>query len=98
MDYIIKLCISSSCDNCVNYYRPVGCCTLHCVVIEKCTASLVDNQSSAVNRLASKMSGYEGIISNFLNICWFLISLPLCNTEMILNTQSIYRVGELYNF
>jgi len=36
MNYIIKLCTSSSCDNCVNYYRPpVGCCTLHCVVCWK---------------------------------------------------------------
>jgi hypothetical protein len=66
--------------------------------IEKGTASLVDNQSSAVQSLASKMSGYEGIISNFLNVCWFLISLPLRSTEMILNAQSIYCVGELYNF
>jgi hypothetical protein len=61
--------------------------------VEKCTASLVDNQYSAAYSLASKMSGYEGIISDFLKVCWFLISLPLCSTEMILNAQSIYRVG-----
>jgi len=35
MNYIMKLCISSSCDNCVNYYRPVGCCTLDHVVCQK---------------------------------------------------------------
>jgi len=66
--------------------------------MEKGAASLVDNQSSAVQSLTSKMSGYEGIISNFLNACWFLISFPLCSTEMILNAQSIYRVGEYNNF
>jgi hypothetical protein len=66
--------------------------------VEKCTASLVDNQYSAVYSLAQKMSGYEGIVSDLLNVCWFLISLPICSTEIILNAQSIYSVGELYNF
>ena len=66
--------------------------------VEKCTASLADSQYSAVYSIAQKMSGYEGIVSDLLKVCWFLISLPLCSSEMILNTQSIYNVGELYDF
>jgi len=39
--------------------------------VKKCTASLVDNQYSAAYSLASEMSGYEGIISDFLiKVCW----------------------------
>jgi hypothetical protein len=41
-----------------------------------------------------KVSIYEGIISDILKVCWFLINLPLCSFEMI-NRQSIYCVDEL---
>ena len=34
--------------------------------------------------LCHKMSFYEGIISDILTVCWFLISLPFSTTQVIL--------------
>jgi len=33
-----------------------------------------------------KMSSYEGMISDILTICWFLISLPFRSIEMVLQS------------
>ena len=63
------------------------CVEAPCTVFfaDKCTAWLVGNQYSAVYiPFHLKVSGYEGIISDILRVCWFLISLPFSSTEMLL--------------
>jgi len=32
MNFIIKYCMTWSCDNCMNFYWPLGCWSLNCVV------------------------------------------------------------------
>jgi hypothetical protein len=44
--------------------------------------------TSTLNRipLHHKMSGYGGMISDILTVCWFLISLPFSSIEKILQS------------
>ena len=37
--------------------------------------------------LLHKMFGYEGMISDILTLCWFLISLPFRSIEMVLQSK-----------
>ena len=75
-----------TCDNSVTWYwRSLGWGTLHCVVCNEHSASLVERASALqCIPLHHETSGYEGVISDILTVCLFLISLPFTSIEMIL--------------
>ena len=64
----------------------------------ECSVSLVERPSAQqCIPLHHEMSGYEGMISDILTVCLFLISLPCSSIKMILQAQFIYCVDEMFN-
>ena len=83
--YVLKWFMSSTCDKCeiVPTYSGLGHLIL-CYLETNVQPHWLVTSTLQCIPLLHKMCGYEGIISNSLAVCWFLISLPFSSTEVIL--------------
>ena len=83
--YVLKLFMSSTCDNCklVLTYCGLGHLALCCLQTNVQPHLSVTSTLLCIP-LRHKISGYNGIISDILTVCWYLISLAVSSTELIL--------------